>query len=151
MFWVPLAAGAALGGVKSLIDGDKEKQERNLQAETARYSPWTKLDPNNVKVERADPFGSILQGGVTGLAMADALKKLKDGEVLDDAKRIGDLAEDQASDAFGKASGMLGLGGQSAGGGFVGASLDSASPETISQLNDSEKMWSLLNQRYNKA
>lgn len=68
MLWaLPLAMGAA-GLLKGqLIDKPRERRDRTLAAETQRYSPWTGLRANPVR--EADPFGSMLQGGMAGLQM----------------------------------------------------------------------------------
>lgn len=60
-----MAIGSALGLVKSqVVDKPKADKQRKLAAETQRYSPWTHLQAN--PVQEADPFGSVLQYGVTG-------------------------------------------------------------------------------------
>lgn len=64
MFWVPLAVGAGLGLLKYGADAQKEKKDRELQAATARLSPWTGMHPGAVK--SADLLGNVLQGGTAG-------------------------------------------------------------------------------------
>lgn len=56
---------AAIVAAKSeLIDRPKEQRQRKMEAAKARWSPWTGIAPDAIK--EADPFGSALQGGLTG-------------------------------------------------------------------------------------
>lgn len=60
--------GSGIGLAKSkFIDGPKEEKDRELAARTQELSPWTGLKANTVKA--ADPFGSALKYGATGLEM----------------------------------------------------------------------------------
>ena len=62
---IGLLAGAGLGLVKGeLIDRPKEKRQRKQEAEIARYSPWGGMQAQ--RVQEADPFGSMMQGGMAG-------------------------------------------------------------------------------------
>ena len=71
--WMIPLIGALTGLAKSeLVDRPAEDKDRELQAATAKFSPWTGLSPRDVK--RADPFGSALQGGMTGLSMQQGEK-----------------------------------------------------------------------------
>lgn len=71
----PLGAtlmGAGLGlGKSALSDEPQEERDRQLASETQRYSPWTGLKAGAIR--RADPFGSGLQGGVTGTMVGQNL------------------------------------------------------------------------------
>ena len=83
----PLTMAAILGGtglLKSIgPDKWKEDRQRKLAADTQRYSPWTGLAANEIK--EADPFGSTVQGALSGFSMgqnmqaADAAKGLSAG------------------------------------------------------------------------
>lgn len=57
-------AGLAAGGVKSGIEAGNEKKDRQLQAETTRYSPWTGMQAEAPR--RTDFLGNLLQGGLSG-------------------------------------------------------------------------------------
>lgn len=57
--------GGGAGLLKSeLLDRPKEERQRKQAAITARWSPWTGMAPG--QIQEADPFGSALQGGLTG-------------------------------------------------------------------------------------
>lgn len=68
----PLTAALVLGGVglakSELIDRPREERQRKQAAITARWSPWTGMSPG--QIQEADPFGSALQGGLTGAMLA---------------------------------------------------------------------------------
>lgn len=65
-----LLLGGGLGLTKGVLDGEKERKDRKQQAETARWAPWTGMQPTAVK--RADPIGSTMQGGLAGGMFAGA-------------------------------------------------------------------------------
>jgi hypothetical protein len=69
--FLPLLAGAALGGVKTLFGKGRESRDRKLAAETQRYAPWTGLEAKPVQEESL--FGNLLQGGVTGAMLGQGL------------------------------------------------------------------------------
>lgn len=76
-----LGAGAGLGLLKGwLVDGPRIKRENKMAAVTARYSPWTGLQPG--KLHESDPLGDALTYGAAGAQMAqnsenaDAQKEL---------------------------------------------------------------------------
>lgn len=61
----PMTIGLLAGLAKSiLIDKPKEDSDRQLAAATQRLSPWTHLQAN--PIEKANPFGNMLQFGATG-------------------------------------------------------------------------------------
>ena len=64
----PLTLAAIMGGVGlakgELIDRPQEKRDRMVAAETARWSPWTGMQP--AQVGRADSLGAAAQGGLQG-------------------------------------------------------------------------------------
>lgn len=64
--WMALGGGGA-GLLKGFtVDADKERRDRALAAETARYSPWTGMKVGPVK--EASPFDALLQGAGSGFA-----------------------------------------------------------------------------------
>jgi hypothetical protein len=70
-FWVPLAMMAA----SAVAANQKQKQQqanadsqRKLASETARYSPWTGMTPNQVQEPGSTAFGATLGGGISGFA-----------------------------------------------------------------------------------
>jgi hypothetical protein len=80
--------GAALGLGKNLFfDAPKEKAQRRLAAETARFSPWTGLSSSSVPITPADPLGSVIQGGLTGASMGQNYGLWK--KMLDEAATPG--------------------------------------------------------------
>lgn len=73
-----ILGGAGLGIVKHFAsDKPKEERQRRLAAETARYSPWTGMQPQ--QVQDADIFGNVMQGGLTGASFAQGLQGLGGG------------------------------------------------------------------------
>lgn len=69
MAFLPLAIGAGIGLLKGMtVDRDKEDRERQLAAQTQKYSPWTHLTAG--PIEQADPLGSALQFGGTAQALS---------------------------------------------------------------------------------
>lgn len=77
MPFTALAIGAGVGLLKSqTIDKAKEAKQRELAAETQRYSPWTGLKADPVKT--ADPLGSMLQYGATGAALGQNMQSAGD-------------------------------------------------------------------------
>lgn len=59
-------------GKSLLIDAPKADRQRKLAAETARYSPWTGMAPQ--QVEEADPIGSAMQFGTTGAMLGQGIE-----------------------------------------------------------------------------
>lgn len=75
MPWLALAMAVA-GAVKATtVDAAKEERQKKLAAETQKYSPWTGLKAGSI--DYADPFGSALQGGMTGLQLQQGLDNSK--------------------------------------------------------------------------
>ena len=63
-----MALGAGAGYLKNqLVDKPNEERERQLQAEIARWSPWTGISPTPVR--RSNVGADMMQGGFTGLMM----------------------------------------------------------------------------------
>lgn len=69
-----------------------------MQAAIARYSPWTGMKPSTPK--EADPFGSTLQGGLTGATL---------GQGMQQTKKMNDLMDSQQAmmDATAKMNGPM--------------------------------------------
>jgi len=65
-FWVPLAMGLGSAVLEGQKAGDV-RQQRLLEAEIARNSPWTGMQAQ--RVQSADPLGAAVQGGAAGLGM----------------------------------------------------------------------------------
>lgn len=74
---MPLIVGGVAAGAGLLkaftLDKAKEDRQRQLAAETIRYSPWTKMSPG--AIQEADPFGSTLQFGTTGAMLGQGMEK----------------------------------------------------------------------------
>lgn len=67
-----MAAGALAGLAKHrYIDEPKERRQRELAAKTAMYSPWTRMQPN--EVQESSALGSAMQGGLTGFQMGQGM------------------------------------------------------------------------------
>ena len=97
MLW-PLILGGA-GVLKSLVsDIPREQKARQLQAETARYSPWTNINPLSIQVPHADVLGGAIQGGLAGATLDQSLEKLASEPTsklnLDSIKKPGWLGVD---------------------------------------------------------
>lgn len=65
MTWAALI-GAGAGIYKSQIDKQRADKDRMVQAETARWSPWTGMKPERA-MNAQDMFSSGIEGGLTGL------------------------------------------------------------------------------------
>ena len=64
--------GAGVGLAKSeFIDRPKEERQRKMAAEIMRWSPWTGMQPGQIK--EADPFGAALSTGLTGASLGQQL------------------------------------------------------------------------------
>lgn len=114
MLWVIPAAMAGAGLLKGLtIDRAKEKRDRRLAAETQRLSPWTGLRAEQIR--EADPLGSTLQFGTTGLGIASGIESAENSDKLSKAMAQfygqggeGSMSNMQAP-AWGRGSSPLGL------------------------------------------
>lgn len=68
-----MAIMAAAGAAKhQLSDKPREEAQRKYEAEKARYSGWTGMQPQNV--QSADLFGNVLSGGMSGMAMGQNME-----------------------------------------------------------------------------
>lgn len=69
-----LAIGMGAGLLKSqLVDKPQADRQRQLAATTAALSPWTGMTPQ--MPEEANPFGSMLQGGLAGAQVDQMMAK----------------------------------------------------------------------------
>jgi hypothetical protein len=75
---IGLLAGAGL--LKSELV-DRPREERQKAAVTARWSPWTGMAPN--QIQEADPFGSAIQGGLTGAMLSQSQQKIDAAKAKD--------------------------------------------------------------------
>lgn len=78
MAWVPvamMAAGAIAGQQKQKRQQAMEESDRKLAAETARYSPWTGMTPNQIRHAENSAFGATLGGGLAGYAQGASMSK----------------------------------------------------------------------------
>jgi hypothetical protein len=73
---IALLAGAGLAK-SELVDRPREQEQRRQASITARWSPWTGMSPN--AIQYADPFGSAIQGGLTGAMLSQNQQKLDAG------------------------------------------------------------------------
>lgn len=71
----PITLAAVMGGAgllkSELIDKPREQEQRRQAAITARWSPWTGMAPG--AIQTANPFGSALEGAITGSVLAQNL------------------------------------------------------------------------------
>ena len=77
MAWVPvamMAAGAIAGQQKQKRQQAMEESDRKLAAETARYSPWTGMTPNQIRHAENSAFGATLGGGLAGYSQGSAMQ-----------------------------------------------------------------------------
>ena len=80
---IGLLAGAGL--LKSeLVDRPREEEQRRQAAVIARWSPWTGMAPN--AIQRADPFGAAIEGGLTGAVLSQNQQKIDNAKAKDVAE-----------------------------------------------------------------
>ena len=70
--WAMMGAGALMGALQTKQQHEEAKRQAKLQAEVARYSPWTGMKPQMVSGPNA--MGNLMQGALTGAAMAQQFK-----------------------------------------------------------------------------
>lgn len=67
------ALGAGGGLLKTyLVDKPQADRDRYMAAITARYSPWTHMQPG--QVQQVNPFNNIVQGGAAGMGMGQSMQ-----------------------------------------------------------------------------
>lgn len=81
---IGLMAGGGLGLVKGILDQGREAKDRQVAAETTRYSPWTHMQAQ--PVQRADLLGSAMQGGTAGAMMGQGYQNMQNQQGLVDAQ-----------------------------------------------------------------
>ena len=70
--WMPLLAGAALGGAKhALIDAPQHKAAQKAQAAQTRYSPWSGMGAGR-SLTPPSALNSVMQGGMTGAMLGQS-------------------------------------------------------------------------------
>lgn len=72
--------GGALGLGKGAGNSSAASAQNRLNAETARYSPWTKMQPGEFKTSNL--IGDILGGAGSGLALGQMAALLGGGGAL---------------------------------------------------------------------
>lgn len=83
---IGLLAGAGLGlGKGLLVDGPAADRQRKVSAVEARYSPWTGIQPQQVK--EADPMGNAMQGGLTGAMVGQGVGQTNKMNALMDSQK----------------------------------------------------------------
>jgi hypothetical protein len=58
--------GTALGALKGSEDRKSAAQQRKVNAEMMRNSPWTGMQPSSTYVQDPSMMGSMVQGGLSG-------------------------------------------------------------------------------------
>lgn len=76
--------GVGTGGLKYFLhDKPKEASERQLAADTQRYSPWTGLKAG--EISDADLMGNMLGAGLSGAQFGAGVGQMGDSKKLNDA------------------------------------------------------------------
>jgi len=68
------AASTGMGYLQGQEAKKKERRDALMNAEIARWSPWTKMMPG--QIERSNATGNMMQGGITGLAMGQNINQM---------------------------------------------------------------------------
>lgn len=81
MLWfIPAAGLAAVGAARGVAQKkaakSRELNDRLLNAEITRYSPWTGMAPQPVQPAQYDVLGTALQGGLQGAAFGQKVNEL---------------------------------------------------------------------------
>lgn len=93
--------GALAGGAKAAIAGGKESRDRQLAADTQRYSPWTGMQA--APVESANPVGDIMGGAVSGGMFGQGLAKgIGQGPAKFDTKTGASMFDPQTGKPYGQ-------------------------------------------------
>ena len=72
---IPLIVGGAAAGLlkSELVDKQKDARNRRMQAEIARYSPWSGMQADVSGLNKADPLGTAMQGGMAGAMLGQSM------------------------------------------------------------------------------
>lgn len=68
---IGLIAGAALGVGRSVLGAQQAERNRKAEGTIAQWSPWTGMGAQ--RVQDPDTFGNVMQGGLTGAMMGQAI------------------------------------------------------------------------------
>ncbi len=93
------AGGAIAGGVKAKMAADKEAKDRQLAADTQRFSPWTGMQAG--PIEQANPVGDVLQGATAGGMFGQGLGQQMQGGPKFDSKTGEAFFDPQTGKRFG--------------------------------------------------
>ena len=100
--------GGGVGGLKHfLVDKPQADKERQYQAETARWSPWTGIQSKYV--QNPSLFGGMLQGGMAGAAFGQGIGA-QEAAAARDEKILGMLGSSKNPQALSSYYGMTGSG-----------------------------------------
>lgn len=73
----PITLGLLIGGgtglLKGMSDAEQAKHQRKVEAEIARYSPWTGMTPQ--RVAQPNVIDPAMQGALAGMAMGKQFPK----------------------------------------------------------------------------
>lgn len=73
----PITLGLLIGGgtglLKGMSDAEQAKHQRQVEAEIARYSPWTGMTPQ--RVAQPNVIDPAMQGALAGMAMGKQFPK----------------------------------------------------------------------------
>lgn len=75
-------AGVGLGMLKSKQQEEQANRDREVAAVTARYSPWTGMQPN--MPQSVDTMGNMMQGGLAGASMGQGFEAAASNQALQD-------------------------------------------------------------------
>jgi hypothetical protein len=78
MWWIPLAMAGA-GAIKGQKEEAQAKRDRQMEAEIARWSPWTGMQPQRVH-DGPGVMGNAIQGATSGLSMMQNVNALRGGK-----------------------------------------------------------------------
>jgi hypothetical protein len=68
-FTIALLGGGLFGLGKTAYDSAGRSSDKEVQAATTRYSPWTGM--KGAQPREVDPFGNVLKGGLSGAMLAN--------------------------------------------------------------------------------
>lgn len=80
--WQMMAAGALMGALKSEQEKRAAKKDALLQAEIARYSPWSGMQASTRGKRSVNELGNVMQGALTGAEFAQQFGGGASGDAL---------------------------------------------------------------------